>query len=147
MDIISTHRGTATSSTSSSTKSNIKGNPKQFSLHTVTIHDAVEQGLLEKLKPKWRQANPDDDRLNWSDDDFLQSLRDGCPDEETWQQEFLCQPGDDKPPSSATTSSPPASTHPAKRGKWSFARRQRALRKAILPSTSALTSAASTTSP
>ena len=32
----------------------------------------------------------------WDDDDFLQSLRDGCPDDETWQQEFLCQPGDDE---------------------------------------------------
>jgi phage FluMu gp28-like protein len=55
----------------------------------------VQEGLLEKLKGKWREANPGDDRLKWSDDEFLQSLRDGCPDEETWQQEFLCQPGDD----------------------------------------------------
>jgi phage FluMu gp28-like protein len=96
MDVISTHRGNGNFFNQLVNEIKYQGNPKHFSLHTVTIHDAVEQGLLERLKPKWRQANPDDDRLNWSNDDFLQSLRDGCPDQETWQQEFLCQPGDDQ---------------------------------------------------
>jgi phage FluMu gp28-like protein len=95
MDIISTHRGTGNFFNQLVNEIKHKGNPKLFSLHTVTMPDALQQGLLQRLKSKWRLANPDDDRLNWSDDDFLQSLRDGCPDEETWQQEFLCQPGDD----------------------------------------------------
>jgi len=96
MDIISTHRGTSNFFNQLVNEIKHQGNPKHFSLHTVTMPDAVQQGLLDRLKPKWREANPDDDRLKWSNDDFLQSLRDGCPDEETWQQEFLCQPGDDQ---------------------------------------------------
>ena len=95
MDIISTHRGTANFFNELVNEIKHQGNPKHFSLHTVTIQDAVQQGLLDRLKTKWRQANPGDDRLQWTDDDFLQSLRQGCPDEESWQQEFMCQPGDD----------------------------------------------------
>jgi phage FluMu gp28-like protein len=79
-----------------------KGNPKQFSLHSVTILDALRDGLLAKLNSKWAAADPGDDRLKWSDDDFLQSLRNGCPDQETWLQEFLCQPGDDEAASTHT---------------------------------------------
>jgi len=96
MDIISTHRSTGNFFNQLVNEIKHKGNPKQFSLHTVTMPDAVQDGLLEKLKNKWREADPGDDRLRWSGDDFLQALRDGCPDEETWQQEFLCQPGDDE---------------------------------------------------
>jgi len=96
MDIISTHRGTGNFFNQLVQEIQHKGNPKQFSLHTVTILDAVKEGLLEKLKAKWTATDPGDDRLKWSADDFLQSLRDGCPDDETWQQEFLCQPGDDE---------------------------------------------------
>ena len=96
MDIISTHRGTANFFNQLVQEILHKGNPKQFSLHTVTMLDAVKEGLFARLKDKWAEVNPGDDRLKWSDDDFLQSLRDGCPDEETWQQEFLCQPGDDE---------------------------------------------------
>jgi len=72
-----------------------EGNPKGFSLHRVTILDAVKEGLLGKLKMKWGGANPGDERLKWSEDDFLQSLRKECADEETWQQEFMCAAGDD----------------------------------------------------
>lgn len=95
MDIISTHRGTGNFFNELVNEVKYKGNPKGFSLHTVTLLDAVQQGLLEKLQAKWAEANSGDDRLKWKDDDFLQSLRNECADEETWQQEFLCQPGDD----------------------------------------------------
>ena len=96
MDIISTHRGTGNFFNELINEIKHKGNPKGFSLHTVTILDAVKEGLLDKLKGKWREADPGEDRLQWKDDDFLQSLRNECADEETWQQEFLCQPGDDE---------------------------------------------------
>jgi phage FluMu gp28-like protein len=95
MDIISTHRGTGNFFNELVNEVLHKGNPKGFSLHTVTILDAMSEGLLLKMKEKWREADAGDDRLKWSDDDFLQSLRNECADEETWQQEFLCQPGDD----------------------------------------------------
>ena len=40
-------------------------------------------------------ADPEDPRLQWKDDDFLQSMRNECADEESWLQEFMCVPGDD----------------------------------------------------
>jgi len=95
MDIISTHRGSGNFFNELVNEIKWKGNPKGFSLHTVTITDAVRDGLLGKLKAKWRESDPGDDRLRWTDDDFLQAMRNECADEETWQQEFLCAPGDD----------------------------------------------------
>jgi phage FluMu gp28-like protein len=95
MDIISTHRGTGNFFNELVNEILWKGNPKGFSLHTVSVLDAVKDGLLGKLKGKWSEADPGDERLKWREEDFLQSLRDECADEETWQQEFLCVPGDD----------------------------------------------------
>jgi phage FluMu gp28-like protein len=95
LDIISTHRGSANFFNELVNEARHKGNPKGFSLHRVTIADAVQDGLLGKLKTKWGEANPGDDRLAWKDDDFLQSLRHECADEETWLQEFMCVAGDD----------------------------------------------------
>jgi phage FluMu gp28-like protein len=95
LDIISTHRGSSNFFNELVTEARHQGNPKGFSLHRVTILDAVKEGLLGKLKMKWGGANPGDERLKWSEDDFLQSLRNECADEETWQQEFLCAAGDD----------------------------------------------------
>jgi phage FluMu gp28-like protein len=95
MDIISTHRGTANFFNELVNEVKHKGNPKGFSLHRVTIEDACREGLLAKLKLKWAAANPDDARLPWCDDDFLQAMRNECADEETWLQEFMCVPGDD----------------------------------------------------
>jgi len=95
LDIISTHRGTGNYFNELVNEAKYKGNPKGFSLHRVTIEDACRQGLLGRLQDKWRAANADDARLLWKDDDFLQAMRNQCADEETWQQEFLCVPGDD----------------------------------------------------
>ena len=96
MDIISTHRGSENFFNELVNEVKHKGNPKGFSLHRVTIEDACRDGLLAKLQAKWREADPEDARLQWKDDDFLQSLRNECADEETWQQEFMCEPGDDR---------------------------------------------------
>jgi phage FluMu gp28-like protein len=53
------------------------------SVHTVTVLDAIEQGIVEKiLKLKSRD---DKTRKEWLDD-----LRATCPDQETFDQEFLC---------------------------------------------------------
>jgi len=95
LDIISTHRGTANYFNEIINEVKHKGNPKKFSLHTVTIEDACRDGLLARLKSKWAVADPDDARLQWQDDDFLQSMRNECADEESWLQEFMCVPGDD----------------------------------------------------
>jgi len=95
MDIISTHRGTGNYFNELLNEIEHKGNPKGFSLHRVTILDAVREGLFEKIKAKWAEADAGDERLRWKDEDFLASLCNECADEESWQQEFLCQPGDD----------------------------------------------------
>lgn len=67
-------------------------NKKKVSLHTITIQRAVMDGLWIKIKA---QLERDDERYNFSDDDWLQSVRDECPDEETWLQEYCCVPADD----------------------------------------------------
>ncbi|MGB7156691.1 MAG: hypothetical protein WBD40_01415 [Tepidisphaeraceae bacterium] len=57
-------------------------------VHRVTIHDAVEQGLVEKIK---KLAQPDPKaRQEWLDE-----LRSTCPDQDTWNEEYLCIPADD----------------------------------------------------
>jgi len=96
MDIISTHRGSDNFFNELVNEARHKGNPKGFSLHRVTIEDACREGLLAKLQSKWREANPEDARLGWKDDDFLQAMRNECADEEVWLQEYMCVPGDDK---------------------------------------------------
>jgi len=90
--IISTHRGTGNFFNELINEVKHQGNPKGFSLHTVTIEDAVREGLLEKRKAKW---TPDDPRQALSRDEYLQLLRNECADEESWQQEYMCQPADD----------------------------------------------------
>ena len=93
--IFSTHRGTANFFNELIVEIREKNNPKKFSLHRVTIVDAVNDGLLIKLKQSWAKMDPNDPRLEMSEDDWLQSQRDECPDDETWQQEYMCSPADD----------------------------------------------------
>lgn len=93
--IFSTHRGTANFFNELIVEIREKGNPKKFSLHRVTILDAVNDGLLVKLKQSWARMDPNDPRLVMSEDEWLQTQRNECPDEETWQQEYMCQPADD----------------------------------------------------
>ena len=92
LEILSTHRGSDNFFNELVLEAKHKGNPKKISLHTVSIETAVDQGLLGKLKKKWPK---DDPRQALDKDSFLQSLRDQCPDDETWRQEFLCEPADD----------------------------------------------------
>jgi phage FluMu gp28-like protein len=93
--IFSTHRGTANFFNELIVEIREKGNPKGFSLHRVTIIDAVNDGLLVKLKQQWERMDKNDPRLVMSEDEWLQSQRNECPDEETWQQEYMCNPADD----------------------------------------------------
>lgn len=92
LEIVSTHRGSANYFADLVNEIKHRGNPKKVSIHTVTIVDAIEQGLLEKLKAKWPK---DDPRQAMNGDEYLQTVRNECPDEETWQQEYMCQPADD----------------------------------------------------
>jgi phage FluMu gp28-like protein len=93
--IFSTHRGSENFFNKLVIEAKHEGNKKGFSLHTVTIEDALRDGLLVKLKESWKKIDPEDERLQWDEDDFLQVTRDGCPDDETFLEEYMCQPSHD----------------------------------------------------
>lgn len=92
LSLFSTHRGKQSFFNSLFTEVQEKGNPKKFSVHRITIEDAVRDGLWIKIK----SLLPDDDEQKlWSDDEWLQSLRDSMPDESSYLQEYMCVPEDD----------------------------------------------------
>jgi phage FluMu gp28-like protein len=93
--IFSTHRGSHNYFNELIREIREKGNPKGFSLHRVTLEDALREGLLVKLKQAWRRLDPADPRLLLNEDDYMQMVQNECADEETWQQEYMCNPADD----------------------------------------------------
>jgi phage FluMu gp28-like protein len=93
MEIVSTHRGTGNFFNDLVEEIKHKGNPKGVSLHTVTLVDALDQGFLGKLKAK---LPPEDPRQQMDEAAYFDFIRAGCPDEETFQQEYMCRPSDDK---------------------------------------------------
>lgn len=92
LEILSTHRGSGNFFNRLVQEAREEGNPKGVSLHRVTLQDAVDQGFLEKLKQK---LPPDDPRQAMARDSYLQHVRDGCADDESWLQEYCCVPADD----------------------------------------------------
>jgi phage FluMu gp28-like protein len=59
------------------------------SLHRVTLLDAVAQGLVEKIKGL-NQPNP------FARQDFINEIRASCPDEDAWNEEYLCRPSSEQ---------------------------------------------------
>lgn len=90
--LISTHRGSSNFFNTLIEEIKHKGNPKKFSLHEINIVQAVAEGLWIKIR---HELDAGDERKGWTDDEFLQSLRDECADEEAWLQEYMCTPCDD----------------------------------------------------
>lgn len=92
MEIISTHRGSNNFFNQLIREVRENGNPKKISLHRVTLQDALDQGFLYKLQ----QMLPQDHEVQEMDEaayfDFIKS---GCADEESFLQEYMCQPADD----------------------------------------------------
>jgi phage FluMu gp28-like protein len=70
-----------------------KGNPKGFSFHKVTLQDALEQGLLYRLQMKL-PAN--DIRQQMDEAAYFDYLRHKSPDEESFLQEYMCVPCDER---------------------------------------------------
>ncbi len=64
-------------------RDNAEGKKSIWSLHTITINDAVEQGLADKIVGKPLSAQ---ERKAWLDVE-----REGCGDEDAWRQEYLCE--------------------------------------------------------
>jgi len=59
-----------------------------FSVHTTTIYDAVEQGLVDKI---FRRKTTEEERIAW-----IEEERRSCGDESIFLQEYCCQPADDE---------------------------------------------------
>jgi phage FluMu gp28-like protein len=87
LSVISTHRGANTVFNQIIREINENGNPMGWSLHTVTIHQAVKHGALRKINQNSRR--------NESEAQFLARLRAECIDEEQWLQEYCCVPADE----------------------------------------------------
>lgn len=92
MSIFSTHRGSANFFNDLINEVKHKGNPKGFSLHKVTLQTALDEGFLYKLQKK---LTPDDERQQMDEAAYFDFIKAGCPDEESFQQEYLCVPSDD----------------------------------------------------
>ncbi len=92
MEIISTHRGSKNFFNELIIEARERGNPKRISLHRVTLEDALNQGFLYKLQ----QALPDDaEQQDMDEAEYFDFIKGGCADEESFQQEYMCVPGDD----------------------------------------------------
>ena len=87
LSIISTHRGVGTVFNEIIEDVQHRGNRMGWSLHTIPIQSAVEQGLVEKINAA---TGAQDGREAW-----LARQRAECIDEEQWLQEYCCVPADE----------------------------------------------------
>jgi len=87
LTIISTHRGVGTVFNQLVRDVKENGNRMGWSLHTITIQNAVEQGLVERINAATGRT---DTREEW-----LSRQRAECIDEEAWLQEYCCVPSSD----------------------------------------------------
>ena len=87
LSIISTHRGVATVFNEIIREIQENGNRMGWSLHTVPIQKAVEEGLVERINQKSGR--------NETREEFLARIRAECIDEEQWLQEYCCKPADE----------------------------------------------------
>lgn len=92
MEIISTHRGSGNFFNELIREVRENGNPKGVSLHRVTLQDALAQGFLSKLQ---QMLPTDDERQAMDEAAYYDFIRSGCADEESFQQEYECNPADD----------------------------------------------------
>ncbi len=93
LEIISTHRGRENFFNMLVEEARHKGNPKNISLHRVTLADALEQGFLRKLK----KSLPADSEISQMDEaQYFDFIKNSCADEESFMQEYMCEPFDDK---------------------------------------------------
>jgi phage FluMu gp28-like protein len=92
LEVISTHRGSGNFFNEIIQEVRERGNPKNISLHRTTLQDALDQGFLWKLQ----QVLPkDDERQAMTEPDYFDWVKSGCADEESFQQEYMCNPAND----------------------------------------------------
>ncbi|ODN71186.1 terminase large subunit domain-containing protein [Methylobrevis pamukkalensis] len=92
MEVISTHRGSHNFFNGLIREARENGNPKKISLHRVTLQNALDDGFLWKLQ----QSLPADaEQQAMSEAEYYDWVKSGCADEESFQQEYMCEPADD----------------------------------------------------
>jgi phage FluMu gp28-like protein len=87
LEIISTHRGAGTVFNELIRGIVEKGNPMGWSHHRITLADAVDAGLVEKINAKSGGAE--------TREAFMARTKAECIDDEQWLQEYCCVPADD----------------------------------------------------
>ncbi|GAB7082296.1 phage terminase large subunit family protein [Megalodesulfovibrio paquesii] len=92
LEVISTHRGSKNFFNELIREVRERGNPKGISLHRVTLEDALNQGFLFKLQ---QALPPDAEQQDMDEAAYFDFVKSGCADEESFLQEYMCQPGDD----------------------------------------------------
>ena len=92
MEVISTHRGNKNFFNELIREIREQGNPKNISHHKVTLQNALDQGFLYKLQ---QSLGADDERQAMDEGSYFDFVKSGCADEESFLQEFMCQPADD----------------------------------------------------
>jgi len=92
LEIVSTHRGSANFFNVLIKEIVEKGNPKNFSHHRVTLQDALDQGYLYKIQTKLRDGDP---RLEMTEADYFNYIKNRAPSIESFNQEYMCLPEDD----------------------------------------------------
>ncbi len=93
MELVSTHRGANSFFNNLLVEAREGGNPKGLSVHRTTLQDALDGGFLFKLQSKLDEADPIQEMDEAAYFDFIRS---GCADEESFLQEYMCQPADDE---------------------------------------------------
>lgn len=92
MELVSTHRGSHNFFNQLIREVREHGNPKRISLHRITLQDALDQAFLFKLQ---QMLPADDERQAMDEATYFDFIRSGCADEESFQQEYMCNPADD----------------------------------------------------
>ena len=87
LSIISTHRGIGTVFNQLIADARERGNKMGWSVHTIPIQRAVEDGIVEKINAATG--------LSESREAWLARQRAECIDEEQWLQEYCCIPADE----------------------------------------------------
>jgi phage FluMu gp28-like protein len=93
MEIISTHRGSDNFFNELVEEIKHRGNPKGFSLHTVTLQTALDQGFLYKLQEVLKKEDP---RQAMDEQEYFSYVRARCASEEQFLQEYMCVPANDE---------------------------------------------------
>jgi len=94
LSIISTHRGIGTVFNEIITEIREKSNRMGWSLHTIPIQTAVEQGLVERINASNTRRGGGTARAEMREE-WLRRQRAECIDEEQWLQEYCCIPANE----------------------------------------------------